>query len=184
VFQLCSVSLWTAIAALAGVAQVVVLVVTARFVWRYLQETERLRVAAQQQVAAAGNQLEAQIRPALVVHSRPAPYALELVNVGRGPALDLILSPAKRGSAGSFETSDVEAFDIDIAFLEVGGRNTTGVRTQPVAGHSGPVLAGKSLQCQYKSLSGRTYWTVVDFDPPTGNSVIATRFDSEPIFEQ
>ena len=184
VFQPSSIPLWAAIAALAGVAQVVVLIVTARFVWRYLQETERLRIAAQQQVGAASDQLEAQIRPALVVHVRPAPYSLELVNVGKGPALDLVLSPAQRGSAGAFETSDQEAFDDDIAFLEVSGRNMTGVRTQPVAGHGGPTLAGRSLQCQYKSLSGRTYWTVVDFDPPTGNSVIDTRFYQEPIFEQ
>jgi hypothetical protein len=44
---------------LAGWAQVVVLIVTARFVWRYLRETERLRTAAQEQVEASQRQVTA-----------------------------------------------------------------------------------------------------------------------------
>jgi hypothetical protein len=42
--------------------QVVALVVTAIFVWRYLEETEELRRAAQRQLGAADEQSEAQIR--------------------------------------------------------------------------------------------------------------------------
>jgi len=66
-------SFWTAVAALAGIGQVVVLIVTARFVFRYLQETERMRKATEKQVeksqslvALGHRQMEAQIKPAVV----------------------------------------------------------------------------------------------------------------------
>ena len=77
---------WTKVAALAAVGQVAVLIATAVFVWRYLQETTELRRTAQQQAAIANEQLEAQMRPALVVRL----YGDHLlVNVGSGPALNL-----------------------------------------------------------------------------------------------
>ena len=60
VFGPSSVPFWTAVAGLAGVGQVILLTVSAVFVYGYLKETERLRVAAQQQV-------EAGFRPAVVV---------------------------------------------------------------------------------------------------------------------
>jgi hypothetical protein len=41
---------------LAGWAQVVVLIVTAVFVWRYLRKTERLRRTGQDQVKASLSQ--------------------------------------------------------------------------------------------------------------------------------
>jgi hypothetical protein len=66
VFQPGSIPMWTAISAIAGILQAALLIINAAFVWRYLQETKRLRLAAQQQVAAAGGQLEAQIRPGIV----------------------------------------------------------------------------------------------------------------------
>ena len=69
----------------------------------------------------------------------------------------------------------------DIGFIEAGASSQTSIRTQDVGG--GPpavaVLNGRSLQCQYTSLSGRTYWTVVDFDRVDNNILIATRFYSE-----
>jgi hypothetical protein len=150
---------------------------------------EQMKVSQEQlkaswrQVAVANDQLEAQMRPAVVVNVRPNPHSLELINVGAGPAIDLILSPAKRGSAGSGETSAQEAFDDDIAYIEVGGHEGTTIRTQ-LAGLGGSVLNGRSLQCEYKSLSGRTYWTVVDFDHASGNVVESTRFYWEPNMEQ
>jgi hypothetical protein len=132
----------------------------------------------------ANDQLEAQIRPAVVIKVRPEPQSLELINVGKGPALDLLLSPTKRGSAGSYDVSVQEAFGDDIAFIEVGGHCPSGVRTQAIGGLRESVLNGKSLQCEYKSLSGRTYWTVVDFDHASGKVVEGTRFYWEPDMEQ
>jgi len=48
-----SIPFWTM---LAGWAQVVVLIVTAVFVWRYLRKTERLRRTGQDQVKASLSQ--------------------------------------------------------------------------------------------------------------------------------
>lgn len=177
------VSFWAAIAALGAIGQVVVLIVTACFVWRYLKETERLRIAALQQVAAADKQLEAQIRPALVVRVRGAPESLLLVNVGKGPAFDVILSQADRGREASRQWSALHAYDVDIGFVAAGGEMPTGIRTRAQAGVGGEVLAaGNSLQCEYTSLSGLTYWTMIGFDA-AGNAV-STRFNTEQDLDQ
>ena len=78
-FSECSIPFWTAVAALAGIGQVVVLIVTARFVWRYLDETQKLRITASEQlraswrqVAVANDQLEAQIAPAVAAQAVPS----------------------------------------------------------------------------------------------------------------
>ena len=55
--------------ALATVWQAIFLFLTLLAVGGYLWETRRLRVAAQQQVRSAHDQLEAQIRPAVVVET-------------------------------------------------------------------------------------------------------------------
>jgi len=145
-----------------------------------------MRKAAEEQVTesqalvkASEEQLEAQIRPAVAVRVRRPPESLLAVNVGKGPALGLIMSPAERGAEGSRKWSDLETFGADIGFIAAGGEDFTGIRTQAIAGVGGAVLNGRSLQCQYKSLSGRTYWTVVDFDHATGNTVERTRFNIE-----
>jgi hypothetical protein len=72
-------SFWTAIAALVGIGQLLILALTAIFVWCYLLETKRLRVASQELV-------EASFRPAIVV-SEKIPGELNLANIGNGPAL-------------------------------------------------------------------------------------------------
>jgi hypothetical protein len=168
---------------LAGWAQVGALVVTAVFVWRYLKATEGLRTETAKQVDAANDQLEAQIRPAIVVRAKGSPHGLELVNSGKGPALDVVCSPAERGSEGSRRWSDAENFNsfvADRSFIEAGVARITNIRTSPEQGLGGvPVLNGMSLQCQYESLSGRTYWTVVDFDKASGNTVIDMRFSDD-----
>jgi len=177
------------IIAAATIVQDVLLLVSAFLIGWYLYETRRMRKAAEKQVTesqslvkASEEQLEAQMRPAVVVRVRRPPESLQLVNVGKGPALDLILSPAERGSEGSRKWSDLETFGADIAFIAAGGEDLTGIRTQPQPGLGGvPVLNGRSLQCQYTSLSGRTCWTVVDFDHATGNTVESTRFNAEQL---
>jgi hypothetical protein len=142
------------------------LAVNAVFVWLYLQETKKIRIANE-------DQLEGQIRPAIVVHNDPAGRGLELVNLGAGPALHLKLCKTERGSGPK---SDLDRLPDEIGFLEVGGTALTGTRTQ---GGGIVALNGRSLQCEYTSLSGRTYWTVADFDKFDNNRLIATRFYSE-----
>lgn len=173
------------ITAVATIVQDVLLLASAVLIGWYLYETRRMRKASEKQVnesqalvRASQEQLEAQIMPAIAVHVRGSPYGLELVNVGKGPALGVILSAAIRGAAGTRGLDRLA--DDDIAFIKAGGEQAISVRTQPVTGLGGvPALNGRSLQCQYMSLSGRTYWTVVDFDHATGNTVESTRFNSE-----
>lgn len=136
----------------------------------YLYETRRIRIASDQQ-------LEAQIRPAIAVRQHGAPTGLVLHNVGKGPAFGVILSAAERGSSGKHDLDRL--VNQDIAYLEERRETPTGVYTQPCGVGGVPILNGSSFQCQYTSLSGRTYWTVVDFDKPSGNTVIETRFYTE-----
>jgi hypothetical protein len=155
----------------ATIVQDVLLLASAILIGWYLYETRRMRVAAEAQ-------LEAQIRPAVAVRVRNPPESLLLVNVGKGPALNLTLSPAERGSEGSRKCAERETFDVPITFVAAAGEGVSGIRTQAQPGLAGvPVLNGRSLQCQYTSLSGRTYWTVVDFDHATGNTIENTRFN-------
>ncbi len=94
---------------------------------------------------------------------------MELVNLGAGPALHVKLCKTERDS-GPNSGLDLMA---SVGYVEVGGSEQTPIRTQ---GDGLNVLNGKSLQCQYTSLSGRTYWTIVDFDRADNNLLIATRF--------
>ena len=174
------------ITAVATVIQDVLLLVSAFLIGWYLYETRMMRKAAEEQVTesqalvkASEEQFEAQIRPAVAVRVRLPPESLLVVNVGKGPALDLIMSPAERGAEGSMKWAELETFGANIGFIAAGSDDFTGIRTQAIGGVGGAVLNGRSLQCQYKSLSGRTYWTVVDFDHATGNSVESTRFNIE-----
>jgi hypothetical protein len=144
--------------------------ITVILVWLYLRATNRIRVATEAQ-------LEAQIAPAIVVRVQPD-GELQFVNLGSGPALHVRLSATERGSTGK---PDLDRLTNDIDFIErQGAARGTGIRTIPGVPELGlqQVLNGRSLQCQYSSLSGRTYWTVVDFDKGNNNLLIATRFRS------
>jgi len=156
----CSGSLtdWITIALLAG---------NAVFVWFYLCETRKIRITNEAQ-------LEAQMMPAVVVHPDTRDRNIALVNVGKGPALHIKLSATERGSAGR---RGLDRMDDDIVFLQPGEQPLlTSTRTQ---GAGLNVLNGRSLQCEYTSLSGRTYWTVVDFNKADNSRLLATRFYSE-----
>lgn len=187
-----AIPLWTA---LGTWAQVVVLIVTARFVWNYLQETAKMRKVAEEQlkksqaqVALAYRQLEGQIRPALVARvENPVvggavrtQQIIELVNIGSGPALDIKLSAVRRGA---FERWDdrVEPFERErLLFIEPSQVRQTSVRMRPVAGLGGiEILGDRAFRCEYRSLSGRTYSTIVDFEG-NGTCVEDTRFFQYP----
>lgn len=147
-----------------------VLSVNAGFIWLYLKETNKIRIANEAQ-------LEAQIRPAIVLRVGPL-QELELINLGKGPALQVRLSAIERGSTGK---RDLDSLADDIELIEAGGKQVaTSLRTTgtlPVD-PSTCILKGRSLQCQYSSLSGHTYWTMADFDADRRNKLIATRFYS------
>ncbi len=176
-FESASVPFWTEVAAIAAICQVAVLMVIARLVSRYLQETAEVQRLAQLEVAIANEQLETQIRPAIVVRPMAGvagDRSLALVNVGKGPALHISLSATDRGAVGK---RDLGRMVDDIGFLAPEAEPCpTAIRTQ---GAGINVLGGRSLQCEYSSLSGRTYWTVVDFDKNDNDRLIATRFNFE-----
>jgi uncharacterized phage infection (PIP) family protein YhgE len=204
-FSPSNVPFWTAVAALAGVGQVLLLSVTAWFVYGYLRETERMRKAAESQVAKsqelveaaqrqldagldqvkasrsqvsasleqlaamreqaaiAADQLETQTRPAVV--ARVTQNGIELLNIGNGPALHVKMSGVLKGAGPQFGQAPM-AHD-GIPFLAAGLANAlqTVIQLQlnprfPAA----PYLGGFTLQCEYKSLSGRTYATLIDFE--------------------
>jgi hypothetical protein len=187
VFQPSSIPLWTAITGLAGVGQVAVLIVTARFVWRYLDETQKLRKLAQEQLKAswrqveiANDQLEAQIRPAVAadVSFTGGIHVLKVTNVGKGVATNLRFSSTRKGSAGDGRLPSLVPGRI--GFLEPSAERGTSIRTHCPPGEvARPDQNLESVQCEYKSLSGRTYYTVVDFNAE-GVSVEDTRFYWDP----
>jgi hypothetical protein len=171
--------------AVATVVQDFLLLVSAVLIGWYLYETRKMRKAAEEQVAesqalvkASEDQLEGQIKPAIVVRVREE-HAMELVNIGNGPALHVELAAVLRGSL----TKDhMEGYGFDrIAFLESQQAINTRVRTLPAPGYAAhPSLNGRSLRCEYKSLSGRCYFTVTDFDSE-GTFATETHFGEVPM---
>src|SRR5438128_2664030 len=79
-------------------------------------KSQDLVKAAQQQVAIAADQLEGQIRPALV--ARVNRHGVELLNIGSGPALHVQLSPAKRSLGAVLAVHPFPEPHDRIAFLE------------------------------------------------------------------
>jgi hypothetical protein len=175
---------YQAVTAVATVVQDLLLLVSAVLIYWYLYETRRMRKAAEEQVAesqalvkASEEQLEGQIKPAIVV--RVQERAVQLVNIGSGPALHVELSAVLRGS---LTKDQMEGFSFDrIAFLESRQAVDTRVRTSFVQGtNPNPHLNGRSLRCEYKSLSGRCYFTVTDFDSE-GAFATETHFGRQPM---
>ncbi len=174
------------VTAIATVIQDGLLVVSAVLVCWYLIETRKLRIAAQEQVRTSNDQvraqlrqvemqirqLEAQICPAILVRTGGHNGHLVLVNLGKGPALHLKMSMTEHGSAGR---RDLYRLGQDVGFIAADATHETTVTTQG----GGFPLQGYSLQCEYKSLSDRIYWTVADFDRGDNNVLVATRFYSE-----
>ena len=161
---------WTKVAALAAVGQVVVLIATAWFVWRYLQETTELRRAAQQQVALANAQLEAQITPTLgLVVSEAGTLAVS--NIGSGAGLNLRLV---RTTSESIDWEAKSNFGPSAAGVAIaaGQQKETGSPFGTIG-----KFKGELLHLIYESLSGKVYASVVTFDGhgmPSGKSMPPT----------
>jgi hypothetical protein len=160
---------WTAVAAIAAVGQVVVLIATAVFVWRYLQETAQLRRTAQQQVALGNEQLEAQIRPALTITVYLA-GSLCVSNIGSGAALNLRLVRTKVESVDWEAKSNFGASAMGAA-VAVGQLVDAGSAPGSVGS-----LRGEHLHLIYESLSGKVYASIVTFNgigQPSGVRILA-----------
>jgi hypothetical protein len=145
------VPFWTAITALAAVGQVVLLALSAYFVYRYLQETKKLRISAQQQADAA-------FKPAIVARclgSMDNPPTQR--NVGTGPALEVewSLLNSKLGDKIPLLEPHAQPFTLGM----------DGVKPLfEVSGSSGTAM----LECRYRSLSGRRYLSRNAYNINTG----------------
>jgi hypothetical protein len=148
-----------------------VLIVTARFVWLYLRATREL-------AASSVDQVEVQEKPAIIV-CVARDRSVSLKNIGNGPAIDLELVPVTRDSVGSYRIGTLNDFVKDRSFVEPGEEIETftiftrggcgGISLDALDEAQAAVADSNwggfpaSLQCQYRSLSGRIYWTVSDF---------------------
>jgi hypothetical protein len=128
--------------------------------------------AIREQTAVAQDQLEGQIRPAIIAQHQPD--GVELINIGSGPALHVKLGPVNRGSGAYVKPPQFAQLPEPIPYIEPRQKRQTWVQVKSRPDKPGrPDLDGASLQCTYKSLSGRTHYTVVDF---AGTNVTDTRF--------
>jgi hypothetical protein len=151
----------------AAFVQAVLLLLNVWFVRLYLQETHKLRLASEKQVAAGQAQVEAQIRPALAARLDPDETVF-LFNIGAGPAVHVKMS---LGEAGSVHWG-APPVNRRIPFLTVDPINgcETSMRTHQSTGDPAKTpLGGYLLQCEYRSLSGRPYASIVDLAPDRRN---------------
>lgn len=155
--------------------QVGLLALNAGLIAWYLHETRRTRFAAERQVEVGLQQLEAQTKPALIARLPENSQLVELVNIGNGPALHLEFMSVPRGS---IDRQNLTGLGFDrIAFLEPKQTRVLHVRTREpeVPATAWLDSSSRSLRCEYRSLSGRTYFSVFDFDH-AGNFIENTHF--------
>jgi len=164
-FEPYSIPFWTAMAAVVGFGQVVVLIVTACFVWRYLRATEDLGRSTRDQVSesrklvkAAQLQAEAQIRPAVATFVQGS--TLWLKNVGSGAALNLRLVQVPLGAPIDWVArASVGQGGVSGSFLATGVLFDT---TLPTTWFG--AKGKEQLHAFYDSLSGQQYASVIRFD--------------------
>ena len=144
--------------------QVGLLALNACLIAWYLHETRRTRKAAEKQVDVGQQQLEAQTKPALIARLPENSQLVELLNIGSGPALHLEFMSVPRGSIARENLTGL-GFD-RIVFLEPKQTRGLHVRTREPEIPATVWLdsSSRSLRCEYRSLSGRTYFSVFDFD--------------------
>lgn len=124
---------------LSSVGQLIVLIVTACFVYRYLKETEKLRLAAQAQV-------EATFRPAIIaIADGSLDRDPKLENIGNGPAVEVewfLVRGSLKGTLPIMLTHkpvDLPFGGAKLLFLAAGNESIA------------------TIQCSYRSLSGHRY---------------------------
>jgi hypothetical protein len=136
-------------------AQLVVLVVTAWLVWRYVRSTEKIE-------EAAADQVEAMSRPVLV--PRIVGTEFHLTNVGSGPALRI--EWWQRPQEEAFAAPKELVPDAQIGLIETKGESVM------VGAPDFRSLAGnnRKIICRYRSISGRVYLSqgVPRTDPISG----------------
>ena len=138
------------ITAIATIVQDLLLFLSALLVGWYLVETRKLRIASQEQVEAAS-------RPAIVVKAQPGTTAVPtVVNIGNGPAIDVQWSLTNSKWAGS------------IPYLEPDQAQALPMSEMKAIYHSAVKTTSNtaSIECSYRSLSGRSYSSsnAYDFD--------------------
>jgi len=160
------IPLWTAIVALAGLGQAVLLFANAIFVWCYLRETKKLRQAAEEQVNIGQRQVEVSFRPAVVIQHWRSASELAAVNIGSGPAIDVHWSLLNTDLKGTFpylrQDSDPR---------NLGGTGWDKKLTN-AALKIRPDIA--QIECLYRSLSGWRYSSINTYD--VGSASFTTMF--------
>jgi hypothetical protein len=171
------------ITVIATIVQDVLLLLSAGLIGWYLFETRRIRIATRDQVdrsqelvRAAAQQLETQIRPALVVYRDS--YFVGLVNVGNGPALNLRTHEEGRDAAIKWSGNSTFSQKVEGRFVAVerSENNSSGVILEDRNHFAGENR--KLLHVIYESLSGKSYGSVIEFD--VQGSPLRTRFEEKP----
>ena len=155
--------------------QVGLLTINAGLIAWYLHETRKTRRAAERQVEIGQEQLEAQAKPALIARLPEDGQLIELLNIGSGPALHLEFMSVPRGS---IDRENLTGMGFDrVVFLEPKQTRVLHVRTREpeIPATAWLDSSSRSFRCEYRSLSGRTYFSIFDFDH-TGNFVENTHF--------
>jgi hypothetical protein len=141
------------VTAIATIIQDFLLLISAVLVAGYLVETRRLRIASQKQVDISQAQLEAQIRPALVVRMRGT---LHVANVGAGSALNVTLMEAGAADQIAWDAQFKSGTRLEGITIAPANEEDSGLRDQ---GSARP-----PLHLKYESLSGKVYASVIEFD--------------------
>jgi hypothetical protein len=141
------------VTAIATIVQDFLLFVSAVLVGWYLVETRHLRIASQKQVEISHAQLEAQIRPTLVVRMKGT---LHVANVGAGSALNVTLMDADAPDQIAWDIQFTPGTRLHGIAIAAGDEEDSGIRDK---GRARPPLLLK-----YESLSGKVYASVIEFD--------------------
>lgn len=142
-FDSSSIPFWTGLGALASLAQVLVLIVTAVFVYHYLQETKKLRLAAQ-------SQAEATFRPAIIATGgNSTESSPRLENIGYGPAMELEWALLDSDMKGTTPFLQPEKW-VQLPFDGIKPLFNAGLK-------KGPEATTATIVCRYRSLSGVRY---------------------------
>lgn len=135
------------------------LLVNVAVVWWYVAETIKIRKASEQQTAksqllveAAQEQMESQSRPAVVARFNGT---IHLTNIGNGPAIYIELARVAQNAEPDFNLGAIEPGRV-VSHLAANNGVDTSIGVNWLA-HPEP-----SLQCRYRSLSGRRYISVID----------------------